>query len=139
MKSLPTAVSNLGKQKLIVRLQKADGNEEIAGLQSKHGVEAIVLMHSIPHLSHLSIRAKQEKLPFVAVVNHTSEFAQISNNLIGENVDLLFKPEGAEIRISTTTTSWSDLRNSVCKSFESDKKESLMHLEYDDKRPYSKQ
>lgn len=93
---LPTAVAHLGQHPppIIVRLSHATGDEEVAGLASQYGVVGIILMHSIPHLSHLSIRARQERIPFIAVVNPESAFAHESIVLVGEDVQLTFTADG---------------------------------------------
>lgn len=99
---LPSAVAQFGKHPppVIVRLMHATGDEEVAGLASQYQVTGIILMHSIPHLSHLSIRARQERLPLVAIVNPESEMAKTSHSMIGLDVELVFTAGGAELRNS---------------------------------------
>ena len=49
---------------MIVFLKGADGTEEIP-----ENVVGVVLSHELPLLSHLAIRARQAKVPFVCCEN----------------------------------------------------------------------
>lgn len=61
---------------MILFLDEADGTEEIPS----ELVQAIVLKHDLPQLSHLAIRARQTKITFVCCEN-VNDF----NNLKQQN------------------------------------------------------
>lgn len=48
--------------KYVLVVNEADGDEEVAALGPK--LAGVLLKHEIPHLSHLGVRARQEKVPF---------------------------------------------------------------------------
>ena len=56
---------------VIALLRGAEGDEEISG-----AVRGIVLAHQIPHLSHLGVRARQRRVPFVTCED-TEEFERL--------------------------------------------------------------
>jgi hypothetical protein len=56
---------NHQNQKMVIFLDQADGTEEIP---SEH-VQAIILKHDLPQLSHLAIRARQTKILMVCCEN----------------------------------------------------------------------
>ncbi|XP_038877930.1 phosphoglucan, water dikinase, chloroplastic [Benincasa hispida] len=57
--SLPTSVEG----SVILMVNKADGDEEITAAGSN--ITGVVLLQELPHLSHLGVRARQEKVVFV--------------------------------------------------------------------------
>lgn len=57
--ALPSSVNG----PLILLVKRADGDEEVKAVGSN--VAGVVLQHELPHLSHLGVRARQEKVVFV--------------------------------------------------------------------------
>jgi phosphoglucan,water dikinase len=57
--SLPSSASG----PVILLVRRADGDEEVKAAGSN--VAGVVLQHELPHLSHLGVRARQEKIAFV--------------------------------------------------------------------------
>uniref|UniRef100_A0A0G4I0L9 CBM20 domain-containing protein n=1 Tax=Chromera velia CCMP2878 TaxID=1169474 RepID=A0A0G4I0L9_9ALVE len=76
---------------LILLVRSADGDEEMGGA-SRKGIRGVILGHAIPHLSHLAIRARQERLPFVSVVEQKAHSAMLQ--LVGKRVKLEARPDG---------------------------------------------
>ena len=67
---------------MIIFLDQADGTEEIP---SEH-IQAIILQHDLPQLSHLAIRARQTKIMFICCSN-----SDIYNKLKHENAQQSIK------------------------------------------------
>eukprot|EP00916_Digyalum_oweni_P016388 GHVL01026875.1.p1 GENE.GHVL01026875.1~~GHVL01026875.1.p1 ORF type:complete len:1084 (-),score=146.71 GHVL01026875.1:279-3530(-) len=44
----------------VLLVANATGNEELAGIRSNSGVEGILLGHTLPHLCHMAVRAREE-------------------------------------------------------------------------------
>ena len=86
----------------IALLERAEGDEEIPDQ-----ISAIILRHPIPHLSHLGVRARQRRLPFV-----TSDDPQT----LAQLEQLLDLP--ACLRVSAETVSWEPAGSSVNGSYE---------------------
>jgi phosphoglucan,water dikinase len=59
---------------VILLLEKVEGDEAIP-----EGVKGMVLVHPLPHLSHLSIRARQDRVVF-AVCGDRAQFKEMANN-----------------------------------------------------------
>ncbi|KAG7029097.1 Phosphoglucan, water dikinase, chloroplastic [Cucurbita argyrosperma subsp. argyrosperma] len=57
--SLPTSIEG----PVILMVNKADGDEEVTAAGSN--IKGVVLLQELPHLSHLGVRARQEKVVFV--------------------------------------------------------------------------
>lgn len=57
--SLPAAVSG----SVILLVNKADGDEEVKA--AGENIVGVILLQELPHLSHLGVRARQEKVVFV--------------------------------------------------------------------------
>lgn len=68
----------------------ADGDEEVSAAGSH--VKGIVLARDLPHLSHLAIRARQEKVPLAATEDANS--LAYARSLLGKNVALKVEPDG---------------------------------------------
>ncbi len=62
--SVARVASATGDKDFIAVVKAASGDEELVSLSDR--LQGVVLMHDIPHLSHLGVRARQEKLTFVA-------------------------------------------------------------------------
>ena len=67
----------------ILLVRHATGDEEVSA--SGDGVRGVVLMHELPHLSHLAIRARQEGVVF-ATCTSEEEIEQLVGNFVGKNV-----------------------------------------------------
>ena len=68
----------------------ADGDEEVSAAGSH--VKGVVLARDLPHLSHLAIRARQEKVPLAATEDANS--LAYARSLLGKNVALKVEPDG---------------------------------------------
>lgn len=59
----PGSLSSSGDEPVILAVRKADGDEEVAAAGSN--ILGVILLQELPHLSHLGVRARQEKVVFV--------------------------------------------------------------------------
>ncbi|XP_057957184.1 phosphoglucan, water dikinase, chloroplastic [Malania oleifera] len=57
--SIPSSIAG----SVILVVHKADGDEEVTSAGSN--IAGVVLLHELPHLSHLGVRARQEEVAFV--------------------------------------------------------------------------
>jgi phosphoglucan,water dikinase len=62
--SIARVAAATGDKNFIAVVKTATGDEELVSLSNR--LQGVVLLHDIPHLSHLGVRARQEKLTFVA-------------------------------------------------------------------------
>ena len=61
----PRSISEVNvKGNFIAVVKNATGDEELVSLSKN--LQGVVLLHEIPHLSHLGVRARQEKMTFIA-------------------------------------------------------------------------
>ncbi|KAL6504915.1 Phosphoglucan, water dikinase, chloroplastic [Orobanche hederae] len=60
---VPGCLSSSVKGPVILVVSKADGDEEVTAAGAD--ITGIILMQELPHLSHLGVRARQEKVVFV--------------------------------------------------------------------------
>ncbi len=81
-------------KEIIVLLKKADGYEEIP-----KGVDGIILGHEMPHLSHLSVRARQKRVVFV-VCEDEDRFRGLER-LSGEQVS--FDVHGESVHVEPSS------------------------------------
>ncbi|KAL9232718.1 hypothetical protein vseg_007793 [Gypsophila vaccaria] len=91
--SLPSSIS--GPVILVVR--KADGDEEVTAAGTN--IVGIVLLQELPHLSHLGVRARQEKVVFVTCEDDDS--VDYIKTLDGKYVRLEASSGGVAIEQST--------------------------------------
>jgi phosphoglucan,water dikinase len=82
---------------IIAVVQKAEGDEEIPP-----DVAGIALAHEIPHLAHLSVRARQAGVVFVTC-EQPNEFERLAK-LQGQSLSLTATVEGASWEIQNTPT-----------------------------------
>jgi phosphoglucan,water dikinase len=75
----------------------ADGDEEVRAAGAH--VKGVVLARDLPHLSHLAIRARQEKTPLAATEDAAAHAA--ARALLGREVILEVTPDGATLRAAT--------------------------------------
>ncbi|XP_022979657.1 phosphoglucan, water dikinase, chloroplastic-like isoform X2 [Cucurbita maxima] len=84
--SLPTSIEG----PVILMVNKADGDEEITAAGSN--ITGVVLLQELPHLSHLGVRARQEKVVFVTCEDD-------------ERISVLQKLLGNFVRMEASATS----------------------------------
>lgn len=60
---IPGSLSSAGDEPVILAVSKADGDEEVTAAGSN--ILGVILLQELPHLSHLGVRARQEKVVFV--------------------------------------------------------------------------
>ena len=82
-------------QPSILVVKSASGDEEVAVFGRK--LSGIILLHGIPHLSHLGVRARQEQVPF-ALVEDPAAFKELVEPLLGQRVALEAIPDATIIR-----------------------------------------
>jgi phosphoglucan,water dikinase len=91
----PHSISQLENmdENFIAVVKNASGDEELVSLTQN--LQGVVLLHDIPHLSHLGVRARQENLPFIAsddlhvhqdIVSHIGDKVTISAGSNGVTV-----------------------------------------------------
>ncbi|XP_075496743.1 LOW QUALITY PROTEIN: phosphoglucan, water dikinase, chloroplastic-like [Primulina tabacum] len=98
----PGSVPSTVRGPVILVVNKADGDEEVTSVGAN--VAGVILMHELPHLSHLGVRARQEKVVFVTCEDD-EKVADIKM-LDGKFVKLEASTTGV-----TLTPSLSDSRN----------------------------
>ena len=74
--------SDGGEDKILL-VRHATGDEEVSA--SGEGVRGVILMHELPHLSHLAIRSRQEQVIF-ATCTSEEEISNLVQNLVGKYV-----------------------------------------------------
>ncbi|KAL7616018.1 hypothetical protein Lser_V15G02690 [Lactuca serriola] len=90
---LPSSVTG----PVILMVSKADGDEEVTAAGSN--IVGVILLQELPHLSHLGVRARQEKVAFVTCEDD-DKIASIKK-LEGKYVRLEASPSGVNVIPST--------------------------------------
>ncbi|DBA93500.1 hypothetical protein WJX82_005630 [Trebouxia sp. C0006] len=87
----PGAVKSEVGEDVVLLVHEASGDEEV----SATGVplKGVILAHSLPHLSHLGVRARQEKVVFVTCEDEDTMAATVKP-LIGQRIQLKASLEG---------------------------------------------
>ncbi|KAE8022924.1 hypothetical protein FH972_008685 [Carpinus fangiana] len=98
--SLPSSVEG----PIILVVSKADGDEEVTAAGSN--IVGVVLLQELPHLSHLGVRARQEKVVFVTCEDD-DKVADIQK-LTGKYVSLEASSAGVNLIPATSNNSSSD-------------------------------
>lgn len=80
----PGSLSSSGDEPVILAVSKADGDEEVAAAGSN--ILGVILLQELPHLSHLGVRARQEKVVFVTCED--DEKVSVIERLAGKYVRL---------------------------------------------------
>ena len=93
----------------IAVVKAATGDEELVSLSDR--LQGVVLLHDIPHLSHLGVRARQEKLAFVAT-DDANERAALTDKL-GQSVMLQADGSGMSIRVGEAENGAESLNGSL--------------------------
>lgn len=83
-----------GGQPVVVVVREASGDEEVSALGPL--LKGVVLKHAIPHLSHLGVRARQERVPFVCCEDEEM-LQELITPLMGKQVKLSAGAEGATL------------------------------------------
>ncbi|RAL54400.1 hypothetical protein DM860_001528 [Cuscuta australis] len=97
--SLPSSATG----PVILVVNKADGDEEVSTVGSN--IAGIILLQELPHLSHLGVRARQEKVAFVTCEDE-DEVVNLQR-LIGEYVRLEASSTGVKLTPSSQENSTS--------------------------------
>lgn len=80
----------------VLLVESATGDEEVAALGKN--LQGIILQHEIPHLSHLGVRARQEKVPFVTCEDRDAvDSALVDKGLLGKVVKVVARVDGVQI------------------------------------------
>ena len=82
----------------ILLVKAATGDEEVASLGAN--LKGVILRHSLPHLSHLGVRARQEKVPFVACEDE-EEVGRSLQQLLGKKVTMTSEVDGVTFALAT--------------------------------------
>ncbi|XP_022722471.1 phosphoglucan, water dikinase, chloroplastic-like [Durio zibethinus] len=131
--SLPSSLEG----PVILVVNKADGDEEVTAAGSN--IAGVVLLQELPHLSHLGVRARQEKVVFVTCEDE--ENVSDIKKLAGKYVRLEASPSGVNISPSSLDKHDAD---SVVKNVSTNGSPAVEVREPDDssglavKAPYSK-
>jgi len=80
---------------IIAVVKQATGDEELVSLGNQ--LKGVILLHDIPHLSHLGVRARQEKLTFISS-DDTSVHSMVSD-LFNKRVSLHAASDGVNLSI----------------------------------------
>ncbi|KAH7682974.1 phosphoglucan water dikinase protein [Dioscorea alata] len=93
--SLPSTLTG----PVILVVNKADGDEEVKAAGSN--IVGLVLLQELPHLSHLGVRARQEKVVFVTCED--DDKISCIRELVGKNVRLEASAAGVDLSTSSST------------------------------------
>ncbi|KAI3932874.1 hypothetical protein MKX01_031856 [Papaver californicum] len=94
---------------VILVVKKADGDEEVTA--AGNNIVGVVLLQEVPHLSHLGVRARQEKVVFVTCEDD-DKIADIQN-LDGKSVRLEASSTSVDLSASTLSKGkevWRDIK-----------------------------
>ncbi|KAG0565181.1 hypothetical protein M758_8G165600 [Ceratodon purpureus] len=92
--SLPSSATG----PIILLVKQADGDEEVKAAGSN--VAGVILQHELPHLSHLGVRARQEKVVFVTCDDE--ERSANLRSLLNRPVELVASPESVQVELNDT-------------------------------------
>jgi len=87
-----------GNTKYVLVVNEADGDEEVAALGPK--LAGVLLKHEIPHLSHLGVRARQEKVPF-GMCDAKEAINALVDPVMGKWVKMTALPDGLTLTESS--------------------------------------
>lgn len=90
----PGCLDAAGDGDAILLVDSATGDEEIGPLGSR--LKGIILKHEVPHLSHLGVRARQEKVPFVTCED-SDLVESVVGPLKGRWATLTAQPDGVSV------------------------------------------
>ncbi|KAH6785738.1 chloroplastidic phosphoglucan [Perilla frutescens var. hirtella] len=95
--SVPSSVTG----PIILVVKRADGDEEVTAAGAN--ITGVILMQELPHLSHLGVRARQEKVVFVTCED--DEKVSDIRNLSGKFVRLEASPTGVSLTQASAESS----------------------------------
>ncbi|KAJ6973209.1 phosphoglucan [Populus alba x Populus x berolinensis] len=93
-RSLPSTIEG----PIILVVNKADGDEEVTAAGSN--IVGIILLQELPHLSHLGVRARQERVVFVTCED--DDKVADMQKLTGKNVRLEASLTGVNLTLSSS-------------------------------------
>lgn len=93
---------------VIVLVDTVSGDEDVGTLCSSYGIRGIIVMHEVPHLSHLSIRARDAHLPLITVLGPSTSFAEQARRYVKRLVEV-----HCDIDVRLTTVDAAALQDSV--------------------------
>ncbi|KAG2316612.1 hypothetical protein Bca52824_019734 [Brassica carinata] len=94
---VPGSLPSTGGGPIILLVNKADGDEEVSAANGN--IAGVMLLQELPHLSHLGVRARQEKIVFVTC-DDDDKVADI-RRLVGKYVRLEASPSHVNLILST--------------------------------------
>lgn len=97
----------------VVVLRQATGDEDVSGCDG--ALQGLILCHSLPHLSHLGVRARQQGLPFVTV-DDEELIAQTIKPLVGKQVQLTSSAAGVQLAAYSPSPSQTPPKSSKSRS-----------------------
>ncbi|XP_010424348.1 PREDICTED: phosphoglucan, water dikinase, chloroplastic-like [Camelina sativa] len=121
---------------IILLVNKADGDEEVSAANGN--IAGVMLLQELPHLSHLGVRARQEKIVFLTC-DDDDKVADI-RRLVGKFVRLEASPSHVNLILSTedrSRISKSSANKKTDKNSLSKKKTDTKSLSTDDKESSS--
>ncbi|KAK1593005.1 hypothetical protein Q3G72_034339 [Acer saccharum] len=92
---IPGSLPSSMEEPIILVVNKADGDEEVTAAGSN--IVAVILLQELPHLSHLGVRARQEKVVFVTCEDNdkvkdlemfTGKYVRLEASSTGVNINL---------------------------------------------------
>ncbi|XP_013678161.1 phosphoglucan, water dikinase, chloroplastic [Brassica napus] len=92
---------------VILLVNKADGDEEVSAANGN--IAGVMLLQELPHLSHLGVRARQEKIVFVTC-DDDEKVAEI-RRLVGKYVSLEASPSHVNLMLSTEDNKRTDKKS----------------------------
>jgi phosphoglucan,water dikinase len=97
----PEACAGFDKP-VVLLVESADGDEEVSTCGPN--VRGIVLCHALPHLSHLALRARQARIPLIAVED--DKLVDYARGFVGqEAVKLIAEASSITLDVTTETMS----------------------------------
>lgn len=88
------------RRRFIVLAQRASGDEEVGAAAGPGGasVAGVLVAADLPHLSHLGVRARQERLPFAACADAGLVALEVGP-LVGQRVRLHVTSDGVRLKV----------------------------------------
>ncbi|KAG6548416.1 hypothetical protein Mapa_009902 [Marchantia paleacea] len=90
---VPGSIPASSQGPVVLLVKEADGDEEVKAAGAN--VMGVILQHELPHLSHLGVRARQEKVVFVTCDDE--EKVSHLRALLGKSIKLEASSEGASV------------------------------------------
>lgn len=113
--SLPSSATG----PIILLVKQADGDEEVKAAGSD--VAGVILQHELPHLSHLGVRARQEKVVFVTCDDE--ERSANLRSLLNRPIELVASSESVHVGLNDTPPPQKQETEVAVSSFNSQQKE----------------